>query len=201
LSDAELSGANLYHAQLAGADLSSAQLAGAFLSDAQLTGTILEKINFAPMNKKEANASADKLYSALKDLPRYSGDSGQVDLANKMVNFRQEITSSVDFSKLADSEGCLAGESALKHLPFCKKTGDPEAQKNAYRIWVRLACQDNTEKHWIAQNIVSRRYDYHFPDFAPLLAAKLQTPDKCPGLASLDDELKRILLDAAKKTR
>ncbi|MDD5266178.1 MAG: hypothetical protein PHO08_03495 [Methylococcales bacterium] len=82
-----------------------------------------------------------------------------------------------------------------------QKIGDPEAQKSAYEIWARLACQDNTEKHWIAQRMIVRADNSSFPDFAPLLAAKLQTPDECTGLVGLDDELKKVLLDVAKKSK
>jgi hypothetical protein len=201
---AQLTGADLTGVQLSGANLSGAQLAGANLSGAQLTGAILEDIKFEPINEKEANAQVDNLFSALKDLLQYRGNDELMD------EFRRRITSFVDFSKLAGSEGCLATESALKHLPLCKKIGDPKTQKIAYEIWVRLACQDNTEKHWVAQGMVRRANkprDFfnsnsnglRFPYFASLLAAKLQTPDKCPGLAGLDDKSKKILLDAAKK--
>ena len=212
LSQAQLQGANLHSAKLPGANLSVAQLSGADLSEAQLSGAdlsltaflgaILENINLAPMDKKAENAEVDKLNSALKDLPRYLGYSDQASLADEMDKFRRSIASSVDFSKsgfLFISQRCLANESALKDLISCKKIGDPEAQKSAYEIWGVQACYDNTKKLWVAQRMIERAEDSRFPDFAPLLAAKLQTPDKCPGLAGLDDESKKTLLDAAKK--
>ena len=201
LFEAKLPGADLSWSQLPGANLSEAQLSGANLSRAQLPGAILKNINFAPMETKTANAEVDKLYSALKNLPQYLGDSGVAALMEKINQFRQEITRSMDYSNLGGSEGCLTDEPTLKYLPPCKKMGDPEAQKIAYGIWVRLACEDDSEKHWLARRMIGRAEDSRrFPGFAPLLAAKLQTPDECPGLASLDDKLKKILLNAAKKT-
>ena len=211
LSFAQLPGANLRHAQLTGTDLSDAHLPGAELSYAQLPGAnltraklpgaILENVHFARLEKKAVNGEADNLYSALKDLPQYLGDIGQSALAERIKEFRQNISRSVDFSHLGASEGCLTDESSLKYLPPCKKIGDPEAQKIAYGVWVRLACKDDTEKHWIAKSMAARGYRlFGFTDFAPLLAAKLQTPDECPGLAGLDDESKKSLLDDAKKT-
>ncbi|MDD5319673.1 MAG: hypothetical protein PHD43_03470 [Methylococcales bacterium] len=99
-----------------------------------------------------------------------------------------------------DSEGGWGEESAPEHLRPCKKIDDPEALKTAYEARVRLACKDSTEKHWVAVRMIERAFDYRFWNFAPLLAAKLQTPDECPGLAGLDDKLKKILLLRVKKT-
>lgn len=80
------------------------------------------------------------------------------------------------------------------------------ARQTAYAEWRQLACQDATEKRWIAQRIIERTTSDEFKnalmgdfdDFAPLLASQLDNPNDCPGLAGLDDSSKNRLRNAAK---
>jgi hypothetical protein len=67
----------------------------------------------------------------LKNLSLYLKDSDQAVLADKMNQFRQEITHSREEAELGESEGCLASKSALKDLPFCKKNRRPRGAKKS----------------------------------------------------------------------
>lgn len=198
LSSATLSGADLRYATLSGVSLNGATLSGANLEGASLSGAVLVETHFSPNTEEQAKTETGKLNEALQGLAKYQGEDGKAKLKTRLDQFHQSITQPVDFSTIRDNSGCLADEFTINDLELCNYLFDPEAKKKAYEIWLKLACVDETEHHWVAQSIIVRAKYSPYRDFATLLAAKLQKTDDCPGLKNLDDGWEKRLLDAAK---
>jgi len=193
----KLTGANLKFAQLTGANLAMAQLIGVDLSSTQLNGAILENIIYKPKDQAQTKTLTENLTKALKGLPQYHGNTGEDKLLKRVSEFNQKISAITDFSKLAESDGCLADETTVKEIPSCQKIDETTEKKAAYHIWIRLACEDNTKGLWVAKSMVSRAITTFSTGFAPMLAAQIDQPESCPGMTGIDFASKNYLLNAA----
>ncbi len=189
LNKATLTGANLNYANLTGATLLDANLTGATLLDANLTGAIL-LINTKTQSADELTESSAQYQSALTTRANYKNNPQE--LEKEVKSFKERIQHPADFSN-ANMKTCVRADNAdaQKLLPDCiaKSTLNETSGKELATVWLDLACTDETEKQWLAQNMVDRAKN--FPWFAqPLL---LRAKQNCAGLAWLSKDDKARL--------
>lgn len=183
LSAVKLSGALLYETNLQGADLSNATLRGADLYGANLSGTILTNISFSPLDQKMAKVETDKLMKTLEILDKYQNEQDQVELAISMNGLLHEFIKGVDFSEIGAHDGCITDDTLVP----CENISDPRKRKKAFKQWIRLLCQDDTEKQWVSVKMRQRATQPRFSDFALIMTANLHTPKECPSLRRFNE--------------
>ena len=89
---------------------------------------------------------------------------------------------------------CLrSNKNTKKALHDCTAIGqlNTQTQTDLVTVWRKLACDDKTEEHWLAQAMVKRAEDYRW--FAQALLDAAKDPNTCLGLANLTAENKVFL--------
>jgi len=202
LHSAELTGADMSSANLTGANVDNANLTGADLSETDLTGAIL-LINANTWSENKLTISAD-YQQALTSLAKYQNNPQS--LEKEVEAFKERIDRATNFSN-AVMKTCVRANNDKDLLPDCIAVNalNETSRKELAALWLNLACADETEKQWLARNMVDRvtrqpRYS-PFRWFAqPLL---LKAKQNCAGLAwlSKDDKasLQAVVDQEAKK--
>ena len=214
---ANLTGANMRHANLTGAKMSNVSLTGADMTDAYLTGTKMYKANltgailigivtdmyseqalkkmttyYQQQSEQELKNITTDYQQQLSLFTRYQTD--QSSLATKINDFKHRVSQPADFSGVKKIKPCLRNDkNTEKALHDCTAIVqlNTQTQTNLVAVWRKLACDDETEKHWLAQAMVKRAQDY--PWFAQALLDAAKDPNTCVGLANLTAENKVFL--------
>jgi uncharacterized protein YjbI with pentapeptide repeats len=205
LKNANLSGAYLGHANLSGSDFKNTNLSGARLENANLSGVDLKNANLSGARLENTNLSGAELLISTKpwsqqelaeltDLYRKALlSSNSIATANvRAKDFEQRIQQPADFSKVAKIKPCLRASNTEQLFPDCVDENklDDATRQDLAKVWLKLACEDVTEKHWIAQRMIERAKNYTW--FASELLKAAQDPN-CTGLADLSAQDKKDL--------
>ena len=212
MSYATLTGANMWDANLTGADMRGATLTGAYMWDANLTGANMRDANLTGANMRDANLTGAILIHIDTDMPseqalkKITADYEQQlasipdyqtnpsSLATEINNFKRRLSQPAVFSGVKEIKPCLRSDNNTeKALHDCKAIGqlNTQTQTDLVAVWRKLACDDETEKHWVAQVMVNRAGSY--PWFAQALLDAAKDLNTCVGLTNLTAEKKVFL--------
>jgi uncharacterized protein YjbI with pentapeptide repeats len=197
LDGALLTGVDMYRATLTGTTLADAILTGTTLADANLTGAIL-LINTQTQSADELTKSGAQYQSALTTRVDYQNYPQE--LEEEVKKFKERIQHPADFLN-EDMKTCVRADNddAKKLLPACIAISNlnETSGKELATVWLNLACNDETEKQWLARNMVHRADDYSW--FAQFIL--LRAEQNCAGLAWLSKDDKARLQELANKAK
>jgi hypothetical protein len=182
----------MMRANLTGADMSDATLTGADMSDATLTGAILIHIDTDMPSEQALKKITADYEQQLASMPDYQTNPSS--LATEINNFKRRLSQPAVFSDVNKTKTCLRSDkNTEKALHDCTTIGqlNTQTQTDLVAVWRKLACDDETEKHWLAKSMIGRAYD--FPWLAQALLDATKDPNTCVGLANLTAENKVFL--------
>jgi uncharacterized protein YjbI with pentapeptide repeats len=192
MSDVNLTGADMSNANLTGADMSRTTLTGADMTGANLTGAILISIDTDMPSEQALKKITADYQQQLALIPRYQTDPSS--LATEINDFTYRLSQPADFSGVKKIKPCLrSGKNSEKALHDCTAIGqlNTQTQTDLVAVWRKLACDDKTKEHWLAQSMLNRALP--FPWFAQALLDAAKDPNTCLGLANLTAEHKVVL--------
>ncbi len=190
--DANLSGANMWHPNLTGANMRDANLTGANMTGATLTGAILVGIDTHMPSEQALKKITADYEQQIASIPDYQTNPSS--LATEINNFKRRLSQPAVFSHVKQIKPCLrSNKNTKKALHDCTAIGqlNTQTQTDLVTVWRKLACDDKTEEHWLAQAMVKRAEDYRW--FAQALLDAAKDPNTCLGLANLTAENKVFL--------
>jgi uncharacterized protein YjbI with pentapeptide repeats len=206
LKNANLSNATLFLADLSGALLNNANLSGARLNSAILYGTDLTSANLSDALLTNIYLIGATLYNTKID---DDAQSAYLSGALLLINTQHLSNDFQDYflTEAKELTPCVRNSDAdaKKLLPDCIAKDaldtDEKARKALIDIWLKLACDDKTEGHWVAQRMLERVYEFRW--FAKPLLQATSDAKTCVGLAWLSEKdkagLQQIVDEETKK--
>jgi uncharacterized protein YjbI with pentapeptide repeats len=202
MTNTNLTGANMTNATLTGADMSSANLTdanmtratltGANMTNARLTGAILIGIDTDMRSEQALKNITANYQQQLASIFGYQTHPSR--LSTEVNDFKRRLSKPAIFSDVKKTKPCLRSDTNTeKALHDCTAIGqlNIETQTDLVAVWRKLACDDETKRHWLAKRMIGRAYD--FPWLAQALLDAAKDPNTCVGLANLTAENKVFL--------
>lgn len=195
LTESHLQGANLDYADLRGADLAKADLQGAIFFNSQLQGidwsqTFHEDLLLLNKSKQELSGHQQESLKIslekLMDTGKFNAFMSRMENSGKVI-FRDTIVSQID---------CYSDNPIFLDCKY-RSPDKLEVYRSdvLYPKLVELACSDTA----IATGIVRRASEVsddssHIFGLAASLVKALNSPNSCPGMAALPEQIREKLL-------
>jgi hypothetical protein len=192
MSSADLSGAKMTGVDLTGADMRAATLTAADMTSANLTGAILISIDTDMPSEQALKKITADYQQQLALIPGYQTDPSR--LATEVDEFKRRLSQPAVFSGVKEIKPCLRSDKNTEEaLHDCTAIDqlNTQTQTDLVAVWQKLACDDKTEKHWLAQSMVELAQA--FPWLAQALLDAAKDPKTCLGLANLTAKKKVFL--------
>jgi hypothetical protein len=132
----------------------------------------------------------------LGELSKYGEAQGERVLDEDVEDLRQRVSKPANFSFSLAPDGipCLRSAIPADSEPkSCLPESMALKRPEIFLFWKKLACQDATEKRWVAQAMVQRAIDQRGKGgekFSQILREAERDAKTCPGLIGLPEELK-----------